>query len=524
MSKYTQKERDGLYELTDAARAELTGSKYYNADLAPTSLPQRNWNTYHISALWIGMSVCIPSFTMASGLVGLGLSPWLAVLNVVLGNVIILIPIQLNSHAGTKYGIPFPVFARMTFGSIGAHIPSLSRAITACGWNAIQSWIGGSAIIYMISAFVPALNRFNPAFNEALFGRMHFVGFFIFLILVCWISARGANAIRVLEAFGAPILIILTVGLFVWSVLLATGHGGSLSTVIQAPTDWAVINGNGGFLYIFLAGLTANIAFWATMALNIPDFSRFAANQKTQFRGQLYGMPLAMAVCAFVGAFFAQSTKAAALVVDPATGQGVAFFDPTDVLGYMNVPVITFVVGLGVVIATITTNIAANVVAPANGFSNLWPRKIGYTIGVIIACVIAIAYRPWWIFGGAGAYIFGWLNVYGGILAPIAAIFIADYYIVKKQKVGIMALYQGQEGRYWYRGGWNLRAIAAWVCGWILPTLGGTVLSGNAFFSWIAANGYIIGFIIGFVTYILFMQGETRSFISSEEEAAITER
>jgi NCS1 family nucleobase:cation symporter-1 len=448
---------------------------------------------------------------MASSLVGLGLSPWLAVFNVVLGNVIILIPIQLNSHAGTKYGIPFPVFARMTFGSIGAHIPSLSRAITACGWNAIQSWIGGAAVVSLIAVFVPSFQNLPAA---------QYIGFFIFLGFVCWIAASGEKAIRILETFSAPVLIVLTLGLFVWSLMLASGSGHGFSEVIQAETNYEALAATpGGFWKVFLGGLTANIAFWATMALNIPDFSRYAKNQKAQFRGQLYGMPLAMAACAFIGAFFAQATKIANL-----TGDGQPVFDPTVALQYLNYPVLTFVVSIGVIVATITTDIAANVVAPANGFSNLSPKRISYAVGVIISCIIAIVYQPWYIFGSAGGFIFGWLDVYGGILAPIAAIFIADYYIVKKRNIDVRALYQGAGGRYWYNSGWNLRAIAAWVCGWILPTLGSTFLSGVQFFSWIAANGYIIGFVLGFAVYVLLMQSETKSFLSDAEEQALTER
>lgn len=503
MSKFTQKERDGLYELTDAARAELSSSKYYNEDLAPTTISQRTWTTYHISALWIGMSVCIPSFTMASSLVVLGLSPWLSVFNVALGNLIILIPIQLNSHAGTKYGIPFPVFARLTFGSIGAHIPSLSRAIVACGWNAVQSWIGGAALVSLVAALVPAFAGVAAA---------PFIGFFVFLFFVWLISVKGSESIKFLEALGAPILVVLSIALFIWSVLLATGAGFSIGDVTQAVTDNELVAASGGFWYIFLGGLTANIAFWATMALNIPDFSRYAKSQKAQFRGQLYGMPVAMAACAFIGAFFAQSTKLAL---------GNAFFDPTAVLPLINNPFIQFLVSAGVLVATITTNIAANVVAPANGISNISPKRISYKMGVTISCLLAIAYRPWWIFGGAGAFIFGWLNTYGGLLAPIAAIFIADYYIVKKRNIDVMSLFQGAEGRYWYQSGWNVRAIIAWICGFILPTLGNF---GVPQLKWVAANGYFVGFAIGLVVYVLLMKNETTSFISSEEEEAMTER
>lgn len=504
MSKYTQKEIGGLYELTDAARAELSTSKYYNEDLAPTPVSARTWSTYHIAMLWVGMSVCIPSFTMASGLVVLGLSPWLAVFNVALGNIIILVPIQLNSHAGTKYGLPFPPFARLAFGSIGAHVPSLSRALTACGWNAIQCWIGGGAVVTLIASFVPAFQNVPAA---------PFIGFGIFLFLTWWITVMGSESIKYLEAIGSPVLIVLTAMLFIWSIMLANGGGYSFSDLLAAKTDMDAITTNGGFAYIFLGGLTANIAFWATMALNIPDFSRYAKSQKNQFRGQLYGMPLMMAACAFIGAIFAQATK---LVM------GNAIFDPTQVLPMIDNAFIKFLVSVGVILATITTTIAANVVAPANGFSNISPKRISYKMGVTIACILSILYRPWWIFGGAGAYIFTWLNGYGGILAPVAAIFIADYYIVKKRNIDVMALFQGKEGRYWYQSGWNIRAIIAWVAGFILPTLG--TFGHVASLKWVSANGYVIGFAIAFVLYIVLMKSETVSFISDDEEEAMTER
>ena len=502
MTKFTQKETGGLYELTDAARAELASSKYYNVDLAPTNITQRSWTTYHIASLWVGMSICIPSFTMASSLVALGLSPWLAVLNVALGNCIILIPIQMNSHAGTKYGIPFPVFARMTFGIVGAHIPAISRALIACGWCAVQSWIGGAAIVQLVAAVAPSFGAMPSA---------QFIGFGLFLILSAAVAFRS-EGIKWLEAIGAPILIVLSIMLFIWATMLAGGAGYSVSDILASSTDLDLVAASGGYGYVFLAGLTSNIAFWATMALNIPDFSRYAKSQKAQFRGQLYGMPPMMAACAFIGAYFGQATKLAL---------GEAIFDPTAVLPMIDNKLIVVLVSIGVIVATITTNVAANVVAPANGFSNLSPNRISYRMGIIITVVLAVFYRPWWIFGGAGAYIFGWLNTYGGILAPVAALFIADYYVIKKKNIDVDDLFKGKDSRYWYSNGWNWRAVVAWICGFILPTMGSLGVSS---LKWVAANGYIIGFAIGFIVYVLIMPKDHVSFISDEEEAAMTEK
>ena len=512
MAEFTQKQKGGLYELSDSARAQLIDSKYYNVDLAPTSFSERTWNTYHISMLWVGMSICIPSFMMASGMVGMGLSVWMAVLNVVLGNIIILIPIQLNSHAGTKYGIPFPVFARLTFGPLGAHFPSLSRAITACFWNAVQCSVGGAAVIYMVQAIVPSID--HNAMSAV------WIGFLIFLVLTCLLTMFGEKVIKSFESIGSPILLVLSVALLVWAIGIAAKDGISFGELLSTDLTAADVNDGGGFLLVFLGGLTANISFWATMALNIPDFSRYAKSQKTQFRGQLYGMPLTMAFCAIVGAVFAQATFMV---------YGTAMFDPTEALGTLGdgalMRVVMFVVGFGVIIATLTTNIAANVVAPANGFSNIAPKAISYRIGTIASCVIAIIF--FWMMNLSDTmsnFMFSFMNLYGGILAPVAAIFIADYYIVKKRNIDVQALYMGREGRYWYQGGFNAIAFIAWVAGAIIPTLvSAGVLPNTGALGWINANAYIFAFVVAFIIYIIFMSRKSVSFISDEEEAAMTQ-
>jgi NCS1 family nucleobase:cation symporter-1 len=530
MATVTQRQSAGLYELTEATRAELVSSKYYNKDLAPTSVSERSWNTFHISMLWVGMSICIPSFMMASGLVGLGVSPWLAVLNVVLGNVLILIPIQLNSHAGTKYGIPFPVFARLTFGSRGAQLPSLSRAITACGWNAVQCGVGATALFFMLKAFVPS---FDSSTTAAIW-----IGFFVFLILTWLVTVFGEKVIRSFESFGSPILIVMSVALFIWAVVLGSSEGVTFGELLTSKLPAGEIDSNGGFMIVYMLGLTNNIGFWATMALNIPDFSRYAKSQKVQFRGQLYGMPLAMAVCAVIGAIYAQATYIAF---------GKALFSPVEALDHIGTGggarLVMFVVGFGVVIATLTTNIAANVVAPANGISNISPKRISYAAGTTIACVIAIGYYALNLSGSASGPMFTFLNIYGGILAPIAAIFIADYYIVKRRNIDMMSLYKGPEGRYWYQGGFNVKAIIAWICGSFIPTFYSIVkipydnavasetiapafskaIAENSVLTFINANAYIFAFAIAFVVYILIKGKGDKSNLSDAEEAAITE-
>ena len=526
MATYTQVEKNGLFELTEEARQELAGSKYYNDDLAPTSVSQRTWTTYSISMLWVGMSICIPSLSLGSGLIAMGVSPWLSVLNVILGNLIVLIPIQLNAQIGTKYGIPFPLFARLTFGIRGAHLPALLRALTACGWCSVQAWVGGGAVAAIIGCVVP---RFlDPTWTIGLpsWGGIQtcsagtFIGYIVFILFVGWVAYNGMDRIKFIQNWGGPILVVVMIALLLWAYMQAHGAGYGFMEVMHQPNDDALIEAGGGFWPIYLSALMGNIAFWATLALNIPDFSRYARSQSSQFRGQLYGMPAPMALCAFVGTYFAQATKLA-----NTTGTGESIFDPTQVFYYVDNKIVVFISALGVVAATVTTCVAANVVAPANGISNINPKKISFRLGVVITILIAFfILQAWWIYGSGAAY-FTWMNAYGTILAPIAAIFIADYFVVKHKSIDIKSLFVGEEGRYWYSGGINWAAIIAWVAAFILPLLPFFGIGGG-FISFVNTINYVWSFCIAFIVYWLLMKTSLacNSDMSEEEHEATTMR
>ena len=342
-----------------------------------------------------------------------------------------------------------------------------------------------------------------------------FIGYVIFMLFVAWVAYNGIDQIKWVQNIGSPILIVVMIALLFWAYSI-TPDGTGFFEVMAQPNDSVLIAQKGGFTLVYLTGLMGNIAFWATMALNIPDFSRYAKTQKDQFRGQLYGMPLPMAACAFIGAYFSQATKMA---------YGEAMFDPTGVFYHLDNKIMIFIAAVGVVAATITTCVAANVVAPANGFSNLAPKKISYKKGVIITIIIAFfILQAWWIYGSGAAY-FTWMNAYGTILAPIAAIFIADYFIVKHKRADIAALFKGAEGRYWYSGGFNVAAIIAWVLAFIFPLLTYFGVQGS-FWTFINSINYVWSFVVGFVVYILLMKTSLagNSSVTEEEHEAFTER
>ena len=466
-----------------------------NEDLLPVEPARRTWNWWHIASVWIGMAICIPTYTLASGLIDQGWTWQAAVGAVILGNVVVLVPIALNSHAGTRYGVPFPVLARASFGVLGANIPSLLRALVACGWFGIQTWIGGWAIYKLIEVLWPGiatLPQILPAFVGLNTGE--FLCFMLFWAMNVWIVLRGMDSIKVLETWGSPFLLAVGAALFIW----AWARSGSLGAMLQNPTVGRPDGPPAGS--VWGAGLTSAVAFWGTMALSIPDFSRYARSQRDQVIGQAVGLPATMAVFAFIGAAVTNAT----VVIF-----GTRIADPVALLARIGGPLMIMLSMAGLVVATLTTNIAANIVAPANAFSNLAPHKITFKQGAMITAVIGILMLPWRLYNDAAAYIFTWLIGYGALLGPVAGIMIADYFFLRRSQLVRDDLYR-RNGAYEYSRGFNWIAIAALAIG-VAPSLPGFVaaLQGQpagglfgAIYNW----AWFAGFLISAVIYLVGMR------------------
>ncbi|HHY39443.1 MAG TPA: NCS1 family nucleobase:cation symporter-1 [Clostridia bacterium] len=488
----TQEYRDGMIALTPEGQKSVVDSPLYNEDLRPVPIKERTWTAYNIAALWIGMSVCIPTYMLASGLIAAGMNWWQALLTIILGNVIVLIPMILNAHAGTKYGIPYPVFARLSFGTKGAHVPAILRAIVAAGWFGIQTWIGGAGVQALVSAMIPGWSNFT-------LGPV--VSFLAFWALNVYIGYKGPEAIKFMESWGSPILIVMGLALLIWAYLAA----GGLGPIVSQPDKFET---TADFMKVFLPSLTGMIAFWATLALNIPDFSRFAVNQRAQMLGQALGLPTTMGFYAFIGVIVTSAT----VVV-----YGEAIWDPV-VLMTKFPPLVVLIGTVGIVLATITTNIAANVVAPAIGISNLFPKKITFGMGTIITGLIGIAMCPWYLLANYGNYIFGWLGTYGGFLGPLAGIYICDYWIIRRQRIDLDDLYR-EEGKYAYGGsGVNWKAIIALVVGVLFALIGKIVPA----LGWLYANAWMVGALVGGVVYYFLMRNDS-TILTEEYFRSITD-
>jgi len=464
----------------------------YNEDLAPIPLERRTWGTYNYASLWVAMSVCIPTYMLASGLIAGGMSWKQAIGTILLGNLIVLVPMILNAHAGTKYGIPFPVYVRASFGVRGANVPAVLRALVACGWFGIQAWIGGQAIYSMLAVLWPS------AANHAGVSWACFFTFWALNMVVIW---RGIETIKFLEGVGAPFMLGVGLLLLWWITRKAGGLGPVLSTPGKFKTT-------GEFVRFFVPSLTGMVGFWATVALNIPDFTRYAKSQKAQMTGQALGLPTAMTVYSFIGV----AVTSASVVIF-----GQAIWDPVALLGRFHEPLIASIALVALLVATLNTNVAANVVSPSNDFSNLNPRLISFRTGGLITGVVGILMMPWKLLTDFNSYIFGWLVGYSGLLGPIAGIMIADYFVVRGRKLDLAALYR-RGGAYEYSRGVNWRAMVALGLG-VLVALVGLLLPA---LRWLYDYAWFVGFLISAVAYCVLM-GKASSVEASAVQTSAVE-
>lgn len=435
-----------IRELTN----DVSASPYYNPDIAPIPASARKWAVADFAALWISMCACIPTYMLASSLIAQGMNWWQAVLTITLGNVIVLIPILLNAHAGTRYGISFPVYCRASFGIRGANIPAVLRALVACGWFGIQTWIGGDAIYKIAAIFHPSFHDWPSTFLSINIPQI--ASFLLFWAINMFVIYKGIDSIRILLNIKAPLLILLGIALLCWAYIRAHGFGPMLSQ----PSAFAPGQPKAGqFWPFFLAALTGMVGFWATLSLNIPDFSRYARSQKSQIVGQILGLPATMALYSFIGV----AVTSATIVI-----YGAPLWNPIDVLTRFSNPVVLVISMLSICVATLATNLAANVVSPANDFSHLWPRRISFRTGGFITGIVGILIQPWKLIADPRGYIFTWLIAYSSLLGAIGGILIVDYLVLRRGKLDLPGLYQKQ-GPYWYEAGFNPIAIVSFLVG-----------------------------------------------------------
>lgn len=453
--------------------------RLHNEDLRPTPPEKRTWTWVNYAALWLGMGHCVPTWLLAGSLIALGLTWWQVILLVAVGNSIVLLPIVLNSHAGAKYGIPFPVLARASFGVFGANIPAVVRGLIAAVWFGIQIHIGGGALLSLLLYAAPGLAGLNETkFLEL--GLANWLTFAIFLVLNLLVL-REMEILKKFELWAAPIVMVFAIGLCAWSVSAAGGLGPIVSAPASAPADLS---------RLVPQALTAIIGFWSTLALNAPDFTRFSRTQKDQMVGQAVGLPTTMVAFSILAVFTTSATSVL---------YGKVMWDPLEIVKHLPSDALAIVSLIAILVATVSVNVPANLVSPAYDFANLAPRMITMWRGALLAAAIATAIQPWRLLASAGSYVFTWLNTSADLLGPVAGIMIADYWFLRRRELSAPDLYRA-DGLYRYTKGFNLHTIAALAIGIVASLIGRWVPPLHLF----SDLGWVTGFLVGGGAYLLF--------------------
>ncbi len=479
---------DGRVELAESV--SLEGSPLYNKDLAPTKVKDRTWSTYTYAALWISMAHCIPTYMLASGLIGTGMNWWQALTTILIGNAIVLVPILLNSHPGTKYGIPFPVFARAAFGVYGANVPAFMRALVACGWFGINAWIGGQALQTFFRSLSPAWPTLLGSAHPGGHLPTEWLSFAIFWGINIAIVFRGMELLRKVENLAAPFVLVMTALLVGWAIWRAHGLG-------QIMTGESKFKTAGAFWKVFVPSVTAMVGFWATLSLNMPDFTRYGRSQREQAVGQVVALPSTMTVFAAMGVII---TSASEVIY------GKPMWDPIELVGHFESRVIVGIAMFTVVIATLSVNIAANVVSPANDFANLAPKYISFRIGGLMTGVIGVCMMPWKLIADPNGYIFKWLLGYSGGLGSIAGVLVCDYWLLRNKRLRLVDLYR-PHGLYRFDAtGTNWAAVGATLLGCAFSWIGLLVKPLRFLFDY----AWFVGAGVAGVGYFLLMLGTRR--------------
>lgn len=473
-----------FYELNTGE--DVSSSAHYNEDIAPTQVKERTWSVWNIAALWIGMSICVPTYTLGGVLTAyFGLSVTEALITILLANVVVLVPLILNAFPGTKYGIPFPVLLRSSFGVLGSNVPCLIRALVACGWFGIQTMFGGIAIHILFSTLIPGWAAMGSS------GEV--IGFFLFMAINLYIVIKGSESIKIMETLSAPLLLAVSIGLMMWATPQI-----SVTELLLTPANRPA---EASFWGYFFGGLTAMVGFWATLSLNIPDFSRFAKSQKDQIMGQIIGLPLTMFFFAALGVVL---TAASYNLV------GETISDPVNLIGRIDSPFWVVIAMIMIIIATLSTNTAANVVSPTNDFQNIAPKKINHTRGALLTGAFGALLMSWELLKKLGvihsdvsveAMYSGWLLGYSSLLGPVAGIMIVDYFLIKRQFLNLPELYKTQ-GIY---SGFNSAGLIAFA----IPVALTLVAITTGALSWFYNYGWFTGSLLGGLVYYVAASKQT---------------
>lgn len=464
----------------------------YNEDLAPLSRKKRNWTWLNYTTVWMGMVHNIVAYETAGSLLGLGMNVWQALGTVIFANIILILAMWLNSSSGAKYGVPFPVLIRASFGHHGAQLPIIIRAFVAIFWFAVQAYAGSKAVGAVLGVLIPGWNSLSDI-NILGMGLNDAIAVALFWILHAVVISHGMERVKFFELWAGPLVIILGLGLVIWAIIVSKGLG----PIFHEPSTLS----GWEFWKVFWISVTGLVGTWATLILNIPDFTRFSRSQKDQIIGQGIGLPGTAIIFSIMSIITTSGTIIAF---------GRPIWDPVELLQAFGNPIVLLLGAFTLLIATLSVNVAANVVSPAYDLVNLFPKNLNFIKAGMISIIAALFFMPWVWYNNAGT-IFSILGAIGGALGPVAGIMIADYHIVRRGEYDLDSFYR-KDGKYAYKNGWNPKALLALVIGLIASFIGLMIPSLNYLYTF----SWFLGIGTGFISYILLMKPSSEREIEQE--------
>jgi nucleobase:cation symporter-1, NCS1 family len=461
-----------------AAVPPWASPRLYNEDLAPTT--ERTWGTYSLFAMWMSDVHSIGGYTFAAGLFVLGLLAWQVFVALVVGIVIVFFLMNLTGFAGQRTGAPFPVIARISFGVFGANLPALIRAIIAIAWYGIQTWLASVAVVVLALSLWPGLKPWTEGGFLGL-SPLGWAAFAVMWVLQLMVIRRGMETVRRFQDWAGPAIWVVMFVLAIWIVVKA-GSGFSLNLSTQHLSGAAAAGA-------FVSAVALTVTYFSTLLLNFCDFARFAPDRRTVVRGNFLGLPVN---------FLAFAVVTVAVTAGSVAVFGKALTDPVEIVAQIGNLWVTLIGAITFIIATIGINVVANFVSASYDLSNVAPKYIDFRRGGLISAVAAVVILPWQLYNSPVAinYFLGGL---GALLGPLFGIIFADYFLLRKQRVLVEQLYsENPDGPHWYRGGWNPKALAAFVPSALICL----VLALVPVFSAVASYSWFVGVVLGGAIYL----------------------
>ena len=475
----------------------MSSKKLYNKDLAPTPSNKKNWGWFEIFNVWANDVQSLFGYTLAASLfIASGLNGWAVFLALILAGFFIMWLVNLSGKPSVKHGIPYPVFARVSMGVFGANFPAMARGLVAMFWYGAQTYAASTAVALLITALTG-----NPG-TEMFLGMtgVMWVSFIFVSVFQVYLFWQGIDLVRKFLNFAGPAVYVVMVILMIaiWAEV-----GGSLlsevGNIFSSGTRSGGFEGLGSF-GAFLAVFSIMVGYFAAVVINFGDFARFVKNEEEMKKGNLYGLVGNVIFFSFITLMITGGTIAL-------FGEYVA--QPTDMVAKVDNIFLTVVAAFAFFAATVGINMVANFIPPAYDLANLYPSKINFRTGGLITAAFGFVIGGMWVAVITKMGIFPFVNTLGAILAPVFGIMITDYYIIKKQKIDVNALFNDGKGKYWYNDGFNLKGMVAWILsgyiaiGSVWPNIlpGGL---GNFFANLGGGGGYawIIGASLGAVVHL----------------------